>query len=247
MKFLAIIPARFASTRLPGKPLSFIHGKPMIQHVYERVIESNTVDKVIVATDDDQIVDVVSKFGGECTLTSPLHNSGTERCAEVASLFIKEYDVVINVQGDEPFISFEHFSILKKIFLTENDVQIASLIKRITTNEELNNPNVVKALKSEKGNALYFSRSAIPFIRNSERQNWLHGNTFYKHIGLYGYRIETLLDLIKLNPTPLEQAESLEQLRWLENGYTIKLAETSSESLSVDTPEDLERANKFSI
>lgn len=243
MKILGIIPARYASTRLPGKPLALIQGKPMIQHVFERVKESNTVDKIIIATDDERIMNVAASFGAEAILTLPLHNSGTERCAEVASVIGSDFDVVINIQGDEPFIETEHLKSLRDLFLNDK-VQIGSLIKRISSLEELKNPNVVKAVKTPDGKALYFSRSVVPYLRNIEEHDWFHHHSFYMHIGLYGYQKETLLKIAHLSPTPLEQAESLEQLRWLENNISIHLAETFIETLSIDTNEDLIRANK---
>ncbi len=242
MKFLGIIPARYASTRLPGKPLALIQGKPMIQHVYERVKKSNTVDRIFIATDDERIMNVAASFGAEAILTSPLHNSGTERCAEVASVIGNEFDVIINIQGDEPFIEAEHLTALRDLFLND-EVQIGSLIKRISSLDELKNPNVVKAIKTPEGKALYFSRAVVPYLRNIEEQDWLHHHPFFKHIGMYGYRKETLLKIAQLSPTALEQAESLEQLRWLENNFAIHLAETFIETLSIDTIEDLLKAN----
>lgn len=242
MKFLGIIPARYASIRLPGKPLALIQGKPMIQHVYERVKESNTVDKIFIATDDERIMNVAASFGAEAILTSPLHNSGTERCAEVASVTGNDFDIIINIQGDEPFIDAEHIKSLRDLFMNA-EVQIGSLIKRISSLDELKNQNAVKAVKTPDGKALYFSRAAVPYLRNIEEQDWLHHHQFYKHIGLYGYRKETLLKIAQLSPTPLEQAESLEQLRWLENNFSIHLAETFIETLSIDTAEDLIKAN----
>ncbi len=243
MKFLGIIPARYASTRLPGKPLALIQGKPMIQHVYERVKESNLMNKIIIATDDERIMNVAASFGAEAILTSPLHNSGTERCAEVASVIGNDFDGIINIQGDEPFIEAEHLQSLCDLFLNDA-VQIGSLIKRISSLDELKNQNVVKAVKTPEGKALYFSRAIVPYLRNIEEQDWLHHHSFYKHIGLYGYRKNTLLKIAQLSPTPLEQAESLEQLRWLENNFSIHLTETFIETLSIDTAEDLINANK---
>ncbi|TSA51375.1 MAG: 3-deoxy-manno-octulosonate cytidylyltransferase [Sphingobacteriales bacterium] len=242
MKLLGIIPARFASTRLPGKPLAMIQGKSMIQHVYERVKASNIVDKIFIATDDERIINTAASFGAEAIMTSPLHNSGTDRCAEVAAVIGYDFDVVINIQGDEPFIETDHLKSLRDLFLND-EVQIGSLIKRISSLVELKNPNVVKAVKTPEGKALYFSRSVVPYIRNIEEHDWLHHHSFYKHIGLYGYRKETLLKIAQLSPAPLEQVESLEQLRWLENNISIHLAETFIETLSIDTPEDLIKAN----
>lgn len=244
MKFLGIIPARYASTRLPGKPLALIQGKPMLQHVYERVKASNCFDKLIIATDDERIINLASSFGAEAQLTSTTHESGTERCAEVAASIGNDFDVVINIQGDEPFIVAEQIETLRKLFL-KPEVQIGSLIKKISSLEDLKNPSVVKAVTATDGKALYFSRAPIPFLRNTEEKDWLLNHAFYKHIGLYGYRKETLLKIAKLTPTLLEKAESLEQLRWLENNFTIHLAETFIETMSIDTAEDLMKANQI--
>ncbi|MEI7801309.1 MAG: 3-deoxy-manno-octulosonate cytidylyltransferase [Bacteroidota bacterium] len=244
MKTLGIIPARYASSRLPGKPFALIQGKPMLQHVYERVKASNCVDKLIIATDDERIINLAASFGAEAQLTSTTHESGTERCAEVAAAVGNDFDVVINIQGDEPFIVAEQIDALRKLFL-KPDVQIGSLIKRISSLEELKNPNVVKAVTATDGKALYFSRAVIPYLRNAEEKDWLLNHAFYKHIGLYGFRRETLLKIANLPPTLLEKAESLEQLRWLENNFTIHLAETFIETMSIDTADDLARANNM--
>ncbi len=243
MKTLAIIPARYASTRLPGKPLAMIQGKPMLQHVYERVKECSNIDKLVIATDDERILNLATSFGAEAVLTLPTHQTGTERCAEVVSLIGSAFDVVINIQGDEPFIEQEQIISLQNLFLN-NEVQIGSLIKRISSLDELKNPGVVKVVTSPEGKALYFSRAVIPYLRNVNENDWLHHHSFYKHIGLYGYRKETLLKIAGLSPTPLEQAESLEQLRWLENNFTIHLAETFIETMSIDTVDDLAKANQ---
>ena len=239
MKFLGIIPARYDSTRFPGKPLVLIHGKPMIRWVYEKA--SSTVDYLCVATDDKRIADTVSGFGGHFLMTSPDHRSGTDRCAEAAELMgeATPFDVVINIQGDEPFISPEQIDVLKSCF--ETDTEIATLIKKIETTDELFNPNKPKVVIDNQHNALYFSRSPIPFNRNQKEENWLN-HTYWAHIGIYAFRKNILREITQLKPGKLEITESLEQLRWLENGYKIKTAETFSQGIGIDTPEDLENA-----
>ncbi|MDO8951134.1 MAG: 3-deoxy-manno-octulosonate cytidylyltransferase [Draconibacterium sp.] len=237
MKFIAIIPARYQSTRFPGKPLALINEKPMIQWVYENVVK--TVDEAWVATDDERIFEAVQKFGGKAVKTLSTHQSGTDRCAE-AALIIGEktnFDVVINIQGDEPFIQPSQIELLKSCFAA--DTEIATLIKRIDTTEELFNPNRPKVVTDNRQNALYFSRSPIPFVRGVENKNWLEEYLFWAHIGMYAYKTEVLQKISKLNQGVLEQAESLEQLRWLENGFKIKTAITEHQSFGIDTPEDL--------
>lgn len=245
MTTVGIIPARYASTRFPGKPLALIHGKPMIQHVYERA--SQALDQVCVATDDERIFQAVTAFGGRVVMTAENHPSGTDRCAEAIGKFEQEFniqgDVVINIQGDEPFIDQEQIRQLNRLFESE-ETKIATLIKPISKAEHLFNPNKVKVTIDKTGKALYFSRSCIPFVRGAEPEHWLEKNTFYHHIGLYGYRKTTLFELCQLKKSSLEEAESLEQLRWLEQGYTIHTATTLIEGLSVDTPEDLEAVVK---
>lgn len=239
MKILGIIPARFASTRFPGKPLIDIEGKSMIQRVYEQSFRSNCLAKIVVATDDDRIASAVKKFGGEFIMTNSAHVSGTDRCAEVAEK-MPEYDVVLNIQGDEPFIDPLQIELLASCF-TSPAVQLATLVKQIRTEEELFNVNIPKVVLNHLGEAVYFSRQTIPFVRNTEKENWLTAQTFYKHIGIYGYQREALLSITKLNPSNLELAESLEQLRWLENGFTIQTRITQLESIAIDTPEDLKK------
>jgi 3-deoxy-manno-octulosonate cytidylyltransferase (CMP-KDO synthetase) len=238
---LGIIPARYASTRFPGKPLADIFGKPMIQHVYEQA--KRALDHVCVATDDLRIADAVQNFGGKAVITSPNHPSGTDRCAEAAAIYEKKNGVnarvILNIQGDEPFIDPNQIAQLNQLFNKEQ-TQIATLIKTITEQETLFNPNKVKVTIDRNGKALYFSRSCIPFIRGSEPAKWIKQGTFYHHIGMYGYTKKTLNEICKLEKSSLELAESLEQLRWLENGYSIQTALTAIEGLSVDTPEDLE-------
>lgn len=246
MKILGIIPARFASTRFPGKPLAEISGKPMIQWVYERT--SKVFEDVYVATDDERIQKAVLAFGGQVVMTSTEHQSGTDRCAEALNIIEKEvnskFDIVINVQGDEPFIQPEQ---LKKVANCFNDptVQLATLVKQFSNGEDIFNPNSPKVILNLKKEAIYFSRSVIPFIRKKEKSEWQQDYPFYKHIGLYAYRCDILREITKLEQSPLELAESLEQLRWIENGYRIRVEETDMETLAVDTPEDLERVKEF--
>jgi len=243
MKFIALIPARYQSTRFPGKPLAGLGGKPVIQWVYENV--AKVLDDVWVATDDERIFRAVEKFSGKAIYTSPEHRSGTDRCAEAARLLQKntEFDVVINVQGDEPFIKAEQIRQLMSCF--ETSVEIATLVKKIDFAEELFNPNRPKVVLDSNQFALYFSRSPIPFVREEEKNNWLDATTFWAHIGMYAYTREVLQKITLLNPGKLEGAEALEQLRWLENGYRIKTAETRFQSIGIDTPEDLENALKW--
>lgn len=233
MKIIGIIPARFASTRFPGKPLVDIGGKTMIQRVYEQAKKATSLSEVLVATDDQRIFDAVEDFGGKVVMTSLNHTNGTERCNEVAANF--EADVVINIQGDEPFIQPEQINQLADLFLDES-VQIGTLVKQIYEKTDLHNPTIIKAVLNLKQEALYFSRSAIPFLRTPDTEH-----IFFKHIGIYGFRKDVLDSLVKLPLSSLEKAESLEQLRWLENGYRIQTALTEYNSLSVDVPEDLEK------
>ncbi|MBK6481633.1 MAG: 3-deoxy-manno-octulosonate cytidylyltransferase [Chitinophagaceae bacterium] len=244
MKILAVIPARYASTRFPGKPLAIIQGKSMIQRVYEQAQKCKALNAVVVATDDLRIEQAVKQFNGRVVMTSGTHQSGTERCAEVAADIEDDFDVVINVQGDEPFIQPGQIALLANCFMQET-TDIATLVKRITAASELSNPNTVKVVLDEKRKALYFSRSAIPYQRNIPVEQWLNSGMYYKHIGIYGYRKNALEEIVKLPPNELEQAESLEQLRWLANGYRIQTAITELETISVDTPEDLIRVNQF--
>jgi len=240
MKFIAIIPARYQSTRFPGKPLALINNKPMVQWVYENVAKA--VDETWVATDDERILKAVENFGGKAIETLSTHQSGTDRCAEAARKIGKNnnFDVVINVQGDEPFIQAKQIELLKSCFAA--NAEIATLIKRIDTTEELFNPNRPKVVTDNQQNALYFSRSTIPFVRGAENINWLGGNIFWAHIGMYAYKTDVLQKISKLKQGILERAESLEQLRWLENGFKIKTAVTEHQSIGIDTPEDLMQA-----
>lgn len=239
MKTLGIIPARYASTRFPGKPLVVIDGKSMIQRVYEQAKKCAHLSEVVVATDDERIFDHVTGFGGMAVMTSADHQSGTDRCAEVAIKYL-EYEVMINIQGDEPYIDPEQISKLISCF-NDGGTQIATLIKKVLTDQELNNTNSPKVIINKLSEAIYFSRSPLPHIRGQEAPNWLQYFTYFKHIGIYGYRAEILQQITKLPVSSLEKAESLEQLRWIENGYKIKVAETELETYAIDTPEDLKK------
>ena len=236
---LGIIPARYASTRFPGKALVDIAGKTMIQRVYEQSKKSAHLSDVIVATDDERIFDHVAGFGGKVVMTSADHQSGTDRCAEVALLH-PQYDVFVNIQGDEPFIDPEQISKLAACF-TNASTQIATLVKKVENEQELFNINSPKVIINKLSEAVYFSRSPLPHIRGQDPHTWLNHFTYFKHIGIYGYRADVLQEITKLPVSPLEKAESLEQLRWIENGYHIKVAETELETYAVDTPEDLEK------
>ena len=241
MKILGIIPARYASTRFPGKPLTLINNKPMIRHVYERAIKAKSLTEVFVATDDKRIEDAALSFGGKVIMTSDKNRSGTDRCMEAYEKLEKQgksFDVVINIQGDEPYIHPEQIDLAASCF-NNPDVNIATLAIKLTSEEELFNPNIIRVVFDIHKKALYFSRNPIPFVRNFERKNWLANHQYYKHIGIYAYRPNTLQQITRLDTSPLEQAESLEQLRWLENGFKIHIEITEFESIAVDTPEDL--------
>ncbi len=293
MKILGVIPARFASTRFPGKPLVIINGKSMIQRVYEQAKKCKSLARIVVATDDERIFKHVQSFGGEAMMTADTHQSGTDRCAEVVGRLNFEiqtanldsdsapiigkitprfegiFTAVINIQGDEPFIQPEQIEkvveILRgssikneklKIKNSDNDVLqtsnfklqtlnfgIATLAKQIDNQEDIENQNVVKVIFDAFGKAVYFSRSPIPFLRNVDKKDWAKSGQFFKHIGLYGYRTAVLLEIAQFSPTNLEKLESLEQLRWLENGYAIGVAQTNLETIGIDTPEDLNKIN----
>lgn len=243
MKILGIVPARYASTRFPGKPLVDIAGKSMIQRVYEQAKKCVHLTEVIVATDDQRIFDHVTGFSGIAVMTSSDHQSGTDRCAEVA-LKHAEYDVIINIQGDEPYIDPQQITKLISCF-NDKGTQIATLIKKVQTGHELHNTNSPKVIINKQAEAIYFSRSPLPHIRGHEPQNWLQHFTYFKHIGIYGYRADILQQITKLPVSALEKAENLEQLRWIENGYKIKVAETELETYAIDTPEDLEKLSEL--
>lgn len=242
MKILGIIPARYASTRFPAKPLADLAGLSMIQRVYTQVSKSKKITKVIVATDHTEIAKHVLEFGGSVCMTSENHASGTDRCYEVLSKEQELFDYVINIQGDEPFISPDQIDLLAS--LLNGETELATLIKKLETQQQLTNPNIVKVVTNESKEAMYFSRSPIPFWRGKET-DWVKQHTYYKHIGMYGYRSDILKRITSLNVSTLEKAESLEQLRWLENGFKIKTAETTIETLGIDTPADLEHALQY--
>ena len=245
LKFIAIIPARYASTRFPGKPLAKLGGKPVIERVYERV--TSVISNAVVATDDERIYAAVESFGGKVVMTSPDHKSGTDRCWEAYQKQGEEYDVVINVQGDEPFIAESQLRSIMECFEDEA-TDIATLVKPFAESDglaALHNPNSPKVVLDNASRAIYFSRSVIPYLRGVEPEEWLAKHTFYKHIGMYAFRREVLREVTALPQSTLEKAESLEQLRWLENGYKIGVGVTNIETVGIDTPEDLERAEEF--
>jgi 3-deoxy-manno-octulosonate cytidylyltransferase (CMP-KDO synthetase) len=245
-QFAGIIPARYASSRFPGKPLALIGNKPMIQRVYEQAFKS--ISLVYVATDDIRIFDAVKNFGGNVVMTSADHMSGTDRCTEAVNKITAEsgrdIDIVVNIQGDEPFIKPEQIDLLKRCF-TGDEVEIATLVREVLKGEDIFNPNQPKVILSSSGDALYFSRAAIPYFRDAEKDEWSSKHVYYKHIGLYGYRTETLRKITQLPRSPLEISESLEQNRWLENGFHIRTAVTEWESIGIDTPEDLAKARSL--
>ncbi len=245
MKFLGIIPARYASTRFPAKPLAMLGGKTVIQRVYEQV--SGVMDDAYVATDDERIEAAVKAFGGKVVMTSVHHKSGTDRCYEAMTRIGGQFDVVVNIQGDEPFIQPSQLHSIQACF-QDPATQIATLVKPFTPQDglqALQNPNSPKVVLDKNRNALYFSRSVIPYLRGVDSAEWLSRHTYYKHIGLYAYRTEVLKEITALPQSSLELAESLEQLRWLENGYVIKAGITEVETIGIDTPQDLQRAEEF--
>ena len=242
MKFIAIIPARYASTRFPGKPLAMLGGKTVIQRVYEQAV--SVLDEAYVATDDERIFQTVTGFGGQAVMTRTDHKSGTDRIEEAVEKLGTDADVIINIQGDEPFIQASQIETLMHLF-DDPETQIGTLGKPFETMEAVQNPNSPKIVCDHRGFALYFSRSVIPYVRNKEQQEWLLHFPYLKHLGLYAYRCEVLHEVTQLPQSPLELAESLEQLRWLENGYRIRVGKTDVETVGIDTPEDLQRAEEF--
>lgn len=243
MKSIGIIPSRYASTRFPGKPLITIKGKTMIQRVYEQAIKSRKLSTVIVATDDSRIYDHVKGFGGKVLMTDIKHTNGTARCNQVISILEAKdeyFDIVVNIQGDEPYINPEQIDNVVSIF-DDDKVQIGTLAKKISGNKELFNPSVVKVVLNNRNNALYFSRQPIPMLREVDNNYWLDNFTFFKHIGLYAYKINILKSIVNMSIGKLEQAEKLEQLRWLENGIPISVNITDFESIAIDTKEDLQK------
>lgn len=245
MKFVGIIPARYASTRFPGKPLVLLGGKPMIQRVYEQV--TTILNDAVVATDDEQILNTVKSFGGKAVMTSSNHKSGTDRCFEALTKIEGDYDVVVNIQGDEPFIQKSQIETVCQCF-DDPKTEIATLARYFHPKEgfeALSNPNSPKIVVDKDNYAMYFSRSIIPFIRGYEKEEWLNRHAFLKHIGLYAYRVNILKEITHMPPSSLEKSESLEQLRWLQNGYRIKVGITDVETIGIDTPLDMKNAEDF--
>lgn len=237
---VGIIPARYASTRYPGKPLIDIQGKSMIQRVYEQASKSKSLDRVAVATDDERIYAHVQSFGGEAIMTAENHPSGTDRCTEALAKLEGDYDYVINIQGDEPFIDPGQIDTLTKV-LEDGITELATLIIPVTDSELLFDKGEVKVVLNTSMEALYFSRMVIPYIKGLEEKDWHLHHNYYRHVGMYAYRKDVLTAITKLSISSLEQAESLEQLRWLEHGFKIKCAITDFESHCIDTPEDVEK------
>ena len=242
MKFIGIIPARYASTRFPGKPLALLGGKPVIQHVYEKV--AAVLEAAYVATDDESIYDVVNSFGGQVVMTRTDHKSGTDRIEEAIEKIGGEWDVVVNVQGDEPFVAKSQLDTICHCF-DDPTTQIATLGKPFESMEAVQNPNSPKIVVDNMGFAMFFSRSVIPYVRGKEMSSWLTHYPFLKHLGIYAYRKDVLRQVTQLPQSSLEIAESLEQLRWLQNGFKIKVGTTDVETVGIDTPQDLERAEEF--
>ncbi|MBR1834785.1 MAG: 3-deoxy-manno-octulosonate cytidylyltransferase [Bacteroidales bacterium] len=247
MKVLAIIPARYASTRFPGKPLALLGGKPVVQWVWERVSAVPELTDAVVATDDERIVRAVEAFGGRVMMTGSHHRSGTDRCGEVVERLREQgrtYDVAINVQGDEPFVEAEQLRTLVDCF-ADGVTRIATLKTAIRSTEELLSANNVKVVCDGQDRALYFSRQPLPHLRGVEQDCWIENQPYYKHVGIYAFRTATLAELVRLPQSALERSESLEQLRWLENGYTISVRETAAANIGIDTPEDMEAAERY--
>jgi len=244
MKFLGVIPSRYASSRFPGKSLAVIGEKTMIQRVYEQASKAKYLDAVVVATDDNAIANHVKSFGGQVIMTSEKHPSGTDRVNEAVEIYGNDFQVIVNIQGDEPFIDPQQIDTLAEQFQDE-EIQIATMAKKIEDESDIFNENVVKVVSATDGKALYFSRSPIPFVRSVEKTNWKKRFDFFKHIGIYAYRTEVLGDIVKLPLSRLERAESLEQLRWLEAGYHIQVVETDFENIGIDTYDDLNKVKQF--
>ncbi|MGN0092698.1 MAG: 3-deoxy-manno-octulosonate cytidylyltransferase [Alistipes sp.] len=245
MRYIAIIPARYASTRFPAKPLAILGGKPVIQRVYEQV--AGVMDETVVATDDSRIYRAVTDFGGRAEMTSTDHRSGTDRCWEAYCKHGGDYDIVVNVQGDEPFIQRSQLEAIKRCF-DNLATDIATLVKPFSAEDglaALENPNSPKVVLDKEGRAIYFSRSVIPYLRGVDKSEWLSRHTFYKHIGIYAFRTDILRQVTSLPQSTLEKAESLEQLRWIENGYRIGVGISDIETIGIDTPDDLARAEQF--
>jgi 3-deoxy-manno-octulosonate cytidylyltransferase (CMP-KDO synthetase) len=240
MNILGIIPARYASTRFPAKALADIRGKSMIQRTYEQAIQADCLSSVIIATDDERIFDHAQSFGAEAVMTSEAHQSGTDRCYEAYRNQKQKYDYIINIQGDEPFIQPEQIQILASML--DGETELATLMKEIEDEETLFSPNTPKVIFNNFNEAIYFSRQTVPYLRGIEKAKWLDTHTYFKHIGIYAYRADVLKKITKLPPALLEKIECLEQLRWLANGYKIKVAATPYDSFGIDIPADLESA-----
>lgn len=238
-KILGIIPSRYGSTRFPAKALADINGKTMVERVYEQACKATSLTEVVVATDHEKIFSHVQSIGGKVVMTKESHPSGTDRCAEVLNNMTENYDFVINIQGDEPFIKPEQINLLASVL--SDDVELATLVIETQKDDEIFNPNTVKVAVNSNSEALYFSRSPIPFVRNFPQNEWTKHHKFYRHVGIYAYRTDILHKITMLQPSGLEQTESLEQLRWLENGYKIKVQKTPFDSHGIDTPQDLQR------
>ena len=245
MKILGIIPARYASTRFPAKLIQEVNGKSILQYVYEQCLKSSYLSKVLIATDNELIFEKAKDFGAEVVITSTKHLSGTDRCAEALGIYggAKKFDFAINIQGDEPLISPNTIDELCGIL--NSRTEIASVYKKISQIDDVLNPNIVKVVIGENNQALYFSRSPIPFVRDEEIDNWLVKHSFFKHLGLYCFRTDILEKIVKIPVSKLETIEKLEQLRWLANGYKISMLETSNESIGIDTQEDFDRFKQF--
>ena len=245
MKIIGIIPARYNSTRFPGKPLALINNKTILERVYLQAKKSKYLHDVIIATDDERIKSIAESISATCLITSTHHLTGTDRCNEAINLFNQinqtYYDIIINIQGDHPFINPADIDLLAMSFENNNNIQISTLIKEIESAEELFNPNTVKVITFRDAEAIYFSRHPIPFLRDVNINQWIKKHKFYKHIGIYAFKTEILQKIVLLKPSKLELAESLEQLRWLENGFKIQTIITKNETYSVDTPEDLKK------
>lgn len=240
MNIIGIIPARYGSTRFEGKPLANIAGKSMIRRVTEQALKAGKLSAVAVATDDERIADEVLSFGGTVVMTDTNHLNGTSRCAEAAEKLGGNWDAVINIQGDEPFIHPQQIDLLASLF-EDPATEIGTLVKHLHDAADLDNPNIIKVVLDRQQNGMYFSRSPIPHLRGVDVDKRLEQHTFYKHIGIYGYRMGVLRQLVKLEPSILEMAESLEQLRWRENGFMIRTATTDLETISVDVPSDIDK------
>lgn len=242
MKFIGIIPSRYASTRFPGKPLAMLDGKYVVERVYETA--SNVLDEVYVATDDRRIFDAVNSFGGTAVMTRADHNSGTDRIEEAAELINTDADVIVNIQGDEPFIGQSQITTVCECF-ADAETQIATVGKKFTDMNEVENPNIPKIIVDNNGYAMYFSRSVVPFVRGLERKEWIRKFPYLKHVGLYAFRRDVLRNVTMLPQSSLEKAEKLEQLRWLQNGFRVKVGMTDVETIGIDTPEDLRKAEAY--